>query len=152
MIPSAARATVVRALGGSIYHPPGHVPTGDATEHRKEPTMFERRSEPLLPFDRFLGRLMWSLVIAAVIDALALVIGAIGFRSLEGLPWADAYLNAALVVTGNGPIAHMGSTSGKVFLLVYALAGVVVFGAVIACVAAPLLHRVLHAFHLDVSD
>jgi len=114
--------------------------------------MFEHRSEPLLPFDRFLGRLMWSLVIAAVIDALALIIGAIGFRGLEGLPWADAYLNAALVLTGNGPIARMGSTSGKVFLLVYALAGVVVFAAVISCVAAPLLHRALHALHLDVSD
>jgi hypothetical protein len=114
--------------------------------------MFERRSEPLLPFNRFLGRLMWGLVIAAVIDALALVIGAIGFRGFEGLPWTEAYLNAALVMTGNGPIARMGSTSGKVFLLVYALAGVVVFATVISCVAVPLLHRALHAFHLDVPD
>ena len=114
--------------------------------------MFERRSEPLLPLGRFVGRLTWSVVIAGIIDAVALVIGAIGFSGLEGLSWADSFLNAALVLTGNGPIARMGTTGGQVFLLVYALAGVVVFAAVISVVVAPFFHRLLHAFHLDVSD
>ena len=114
--------------------------------------MFERRSEPLLPLGLFVGRVTWSLVIAAVIDVVALVIGAVGFTGLEGLSWADSFLNSALVLTGNGPIARMGTMGGKVFLLAYALAGVVVFAAVISVVVAPLLHRVLHAFHIDVTD
>ena len=46
----------------------------------------------------------------------------------------------------------MQSDGGKVFLLLYAVLGVVVFAAVISVVMAPLLHRTLHAFHADVPD
>ena len=114
--------------------------------------MFESRDQPLLPLARFVGRLAWSLAGAAVIDGLALVIGAIGFRRLEGLTWTDAYVNAALVVTGNGPIARIETDAGKHFLFVYALVGVVVFAAVISTVMAPILHRLLHSFHADVEE
>ena len=60
--------------------------------------MFESRDQPLLPLRRFLGRLAWSLAIAAAIDGIALAIGAIAFRRLEGLTWMDASLNAVLVL------------------------------------------------------
>src|SRR5262245_12777767 len=109
--------------------------------------MFERRHEPLLPLLGFVGRLAWSVAAAALIDGLSLVIGAIGFRRFEGLTWTDASLNAALVLTGNGPVTRMQTDSGKQFLLVYSLIGVVVFAAVISTVLAPILHRLLHSFH-----
>ena len=114
--------------------------------------MFERRDQPLLPLHRFSARMAKTLGIAAAIDGVALVAGAFGFRQLEGLDWTDAWLNAALVLTGNGPVTRMQSAPGKVFLLLYALAGVVVFAAVISSVMAPILHRTLHAFHVDVPD
>jgi hypothetical protein len=118
----------------------------------KEGEMFEGRHEPLLPLGRFFGRMTRSLGIAAMIDGVTLAVGAVGLRGLEGLGWTDACLNAALVMTGNGPIARAQSASGKVFLLCYALGGVLAFAAVISTVMAPILHRVLHAFHVDVSD
>ena len=114
--------------------------------------MFERHHEPLLPLPRFFGRMAKSLGIAAIINGVTLAVGAVGLRRLEGLDWMDAWLNAALVMTGNGPIAPAQSVSGKTFLLFYALGGVLVFAAVIASVMAPILHRMLHAFHADVPD
>ena len=114
--------------------------------------MFERHHEPLLPLPRFFGRMAKSLGIAATINGVTLAMGAVGLRRLEGLDWMDACLNAALVMTGNGPIAPAQSVSGKTFLLFYALGGVLVFAAVISSVMAPILHRMLHAFHVDVPD
>jgi hypothetical protein len=114
--------------------------------------MFERRHEPLLPLPRFYGRIARGLGIAATIDGVALVIGAVGLRRLEGLDWMDAWLNAGLVMTGNGPVFRVQSPSGKAFLLSYALGGVLVFAAVISTVMAPILHRMFHAFHADVPD
>ena len=114
--------------------------------------MFERHHEPLLPLPRFLWRIAKSLGIAATINGVTLAVGAVGLRRLEGLDWMDAWLNAALVMTGNGPIARAQSGSGKAFLLFYALGGVLVFAAVISSVMAPILHRMLHTYHLDVPD
>src|SRR5262245_42120081 len=114
--------------------------------------MFERRHEPMLPMPQFVARVGRVLGIALAVDVGALVVGGLGFHGFEGLAWTDAFLNAALVVTGNGPTAHMQSDGGKVFLLVYALLGVVVFAAVISVVMVPILHRTLHAFHATLPD
>jgi membrane protein YdbS with pleckstrin-like domain len=64
----------------------------------------------------------------------------------------DAWLNAALVITGNGPIAQAQTVSGKAFMFFYALGGVLIFAAVISVVMAPILHRFLHAFHAEVPN
>ena len=114
--------------------------------------MFERRHQSLLPVPLFVARMGKSLAIAVAIDVVFLLAGALGFRRFEGLDWPDALLNAGLVVTGNGPINRMQTAPGKVFLLIYAIVGVVVFAAVISVVVAPVLHRALHAFHADVPD
>jgi len=114
--------------------------------------MFERRHQPLLPLPQFVARIGKSMAIAVGIDVVALLVGSVGFRSFEGLDWPDALLNAALVVTGNGPIARMQTAAGKIFLLLYAILGVMVFAAVISVVLVPILHRTLHAFHADVPE
>jgi hypothetical protein len=46
----------------------------------------------------------------------------------------------------------MQTDARKVFLLLYAVLGVIVFAAVISTVMAPVLHRALHAFHVDVPE
>jgi hypothetical protein len=117
-----------------------------------EVKMFERHYEPLLPLPQFFGRIARGLGVAIIIDGIALAVGAVGLRRLEGLDWMDAWLNAALVITGNGPIADPQSISGKAFMFFYALGGVLTFAAVISVVMVPILHRILHAFHAQVPD
>jgi hypothetical protein len=114
--------------------------------------MFERRDEPVLPLRGFVARKARAIGVAAVIDAVALGAGAVGLRLSEGVDWTDAWLNAALVATGNGPLLRAQTMSGKLFLLCYALVGVVVFAAVISTLMVPILHRTLHVLQADVPE
>lgn len=87
------------------------------------------------------------MVVAIIVDAIALGMGAFGFHFLEGLDWLDACLNASLVMTGNGPLHHPQSSGGKLFVTLYAILGVILFAAVIGAFLAPVFQRVVHGLH-----
>jgi len=109
--------------------------------------MFEHHHEPVVPLSRFIARMGWCFGLALAIDTGALAVGGVAFRTFENLTWTDSLLNAALVLTGNGPIARMETRGGQIFLLLYAMLGVIVFAAVVSVVMVPILHRALHALH-----
>lgn len=96
------------------------------------------------PRKRFLLRMAVFTVVAIIVDAIALGMGAIGFHYLEGLDWLDASLNASLVMTGNGPLHHPLSAEGKLFVTLYAILGVILFAAVIGAFLTPVFQWILH--------
>lgn len=114
--------------------------------------MFEPHTEPLLSTSRFVRRMLTFLGIGATADAVIVLVGAGVFRLTDGLPWLDAFVDAAMVVTGNGPRHPIISSPGKVFLIFYALAGGTTYIIVAAIVLAPALHRLLHVLHLRAPD
>ncbi len=79
----------------------------------------------------------------------ALAVGVVGYRTLGGLGWVDAILEASMILGGMGPVAAMHGDAAKLFASAYALFAGVVFISSIGIFAAPLFHRVLHRFHLD---
>jgi len=79
----------------------------------------------------------------------SLALGMLGYRGAEGLSWLDAFLNAAMILTGMGPVSEMHTTAGKMFAGCYALFSGVAFLTAVAVLFAPLFHRFLHRFHLD---
>jgi hypothetical protein len=87
-------------------------------------------------------------LVAVLVDGFALIVGAIGYHFLESLDWLDAGVNAALVMTGNGPAHQPRTSAGKLFTIVDALFGVILFAAVIGVLLLPVFHRMIHAFHL----
>ena len=97
-------------------------------------------------------RLVRNAVIVAVFIFVALGIGATGYHTLDGLPWLDAVLNAAMILTGMGPIAPISTPAAKVFATVYALFSGVFFLTMVAVLLAPALHHFLHRFHLDLKE
>lgn len=111
-------------------------------------SMFEGPQQPLLSRHRFAVRMAAFALAAILVDGLVLAAGMIGFHFLEDLDWLDAGVNAALVMTGNGPIHQPRTTGGKLFTIVDALFGVVLFAAVIGVLLVPVFHRMLHAFHI----
>ncbi|HQU17258.1 MAG TPA: hypothetical protein PLO69_14340 [Gammaproteobacteria bacterium] len=113
---------------------------------------FETRRQPLLSWRRFGLRLLAFFGTALLLDALAVVIGAVGFHYFERLGWLDALLNGAMIITGNGPEYRMHSPAGKVFQMLYALIGGIVFVMVVSVLLAPVFHRVLHAFSVEFPD
>ena len=113
--------------------------------------MFEHHSDPLLPGTVFLRRLIRYGAIAAAIVVCSLGLGVAGYHYIEELPWVDALVNAAMILGGMGPVNALRTTGGKLFAAFYALFSGLVFLVVVAVVFAPLIHRLLHYFHLDLD-
>jgi hypothetical protein len=97
-------------------------------------------------------RLLRNSVSVAALVAVAVGMGAIGYHFLDGLSWLDATLNAAMILTGMGPIAPISSPAAKVFATFYALFSGVFFLTMVAVLLAPALHHFLHRFHLELNE
>ena len=111
--------------------------------------LYEKKNERLLPWPRFLVRLARSLLATFLVVGVALAIGVVGYHTIGHLGWIDAILNASMILTGMGPVDPMKDTAAKLFASGYALFSGVVFLSAMAIVTAPILHRMIHAFHLS---
>jgi len=119
---------------------------------RTSPTLplgFEHKRQPLLSEAAFRLRMLRVGGAAAVLVMVALGVGTLGYRATEGWGWLDAALNAAMILTGMGPVDELHTPAGKVFAIAYALFSGVTFLSGIALILAPIAHRLLHAFHLE---
>ena len=114
--------------------------------------MFETRRQKPIPRHEFIKRVASAIGISAVLAATALALGVIGYRHFGELTWIDALHNAAMILGGMGLVSEMKSDAAKVFSSAYALFSGLVFVAVIAVTLAPIMHRVLHKFHIDEPD
>jgi hypothetical protein len=103
----------------------------------------------LLARRRFLKRAAKHLALAGVVVVIAVGIGMIGYATLGGLPWLDAFLNAAMILSGMGPVDRMQSAPAKLFAGLYALFSGLVFVGIVGLVLAPWVHRLLHWTHLE---
>lgn len=113
---------------------------------------FEHRQRPLASRAVFLGRLARNLALASVMIALALVLGMAGYHITERMDWLDAYLNAAMLLGGMGPVDPLHTQIGKLFAGSYALFCGLLIVIASGVVLAPILHRVLHALHAEDSS
>jgi len=113
--------------------------------------MFEKRTEALLPRSKFFLRLVKFTLIAIGIIIFSLFIGVLGYMQTEHLSLIDAFLNAAMLMGGMGPVNVLHSESAKLFAGVYALyCGFIV----LVCVGlffTPIFHRILHRSTLKVN-
>lgn len=112
----------------------------------------EHHHEPLLPRRAFLGRMARFAVWALALILVALSIGVLGYHCLEGMPWIDALLNASMILGGMGPVDALHTPAGKVFASCYALLSGLLFLAAAGVLFAPIVHRFLHRFHLDLDE
>ena len=94
----------------------------------------------------FLKRVLRNLTIGLTIIAFYLLIGMYGYHYYEGMNWIDAYVNAAMILSGMGPISELHTNAGKLFAGSYALFSGIVFLIVIALIIAPIFHRIFHKF------
>lgn len=111
--------------------------------------MYESKHQPPLPRVGFAHRLIGHLAIAFGLLAVSLAAGMVGYVVFENLSWVDAFLNAAMLLGGMGPVNPPQTTAGKLFAGCYALYAGLVFIVTAALVFAPILHRLMHHFHWD---
>jgi hypothetical protein len=111
--------------------------------------MFEHHKQPLISRREFILRTLRYACLALLLVAISLGIGILGYRYFENLPWVDAILNAAMILGGMGPVNQLQTQGGKLFASFYALFSGIVFLFSVGVLLAPIIHRILHRFHLQ---
>ncbi|CAD5246318.1 conserved hypothetical protein [Bosea sp. 62] len=110
---------------------------------------FERRHERLVPIRRFALRLGRAILLWLALTVVGLAIGMIGYAASEGMSGIDAFVNAAMILSGMGPVAELKTDAGKLFAGLYAIFSGLFVVIATGFVLAPILHRVLHSFHIE---
>jgi hypothetical protein len=93
----------------------------------------------------------WGALAVAVI-LVSLAAGVCGYHYLDGLPWVDSLLNASMILGGMGPVDPLRTTAGKIFASGYALYSGLALIAVVGLLLTPILHRVMHQFHMEYKE
>ena len=114
--------------------------------------MYEHHRQPLLSRPAFLRRLARHGAVALALVVGSLLIGMVGYHTLEGLSWVDAFVNAAMLLGGMGPVTELHTSAGKVFAGLYALYSGLIFLVVVGIIFAPVIHRFLHRFHAELNE
>jgi len=97
-------------------------------------------------------RLARNGLIVLLLVAIAVGVGAAGYHYLANLPWLDATLNAAMILTGMGPVNQLDTPMAKIFAIGYSLFSGVFFLTMVAVLLAPAANLFMHKFHLEVAE
>jgi hypothetical protein len=106
-------------------------------------------NENVMPRKLFLKRLSRNMLIGSSLIFGSLALGMLGYRHFEKMSWVDAYVNAAMILSGMGPVSNLETDGGKIFAGTYALFSGIVFLVIIAIVFTPVVHRLFHKFHME---
>lgn len=126
-----------------------HAKIGIAVRPRPHVLRFERKRQPLASRRLFAKRLAGSFALSVAIIILSLFGGMAGYHHFEKMAWIDAFVNAAMILSGMGPLGTLQTWNGKAFAGLYALYSGLVLILAMGIVIAPIVHRVLHRFNLE---
>ena len=112
-------------------------------------TTFEGRKHKVIPRTAFAWRMTYAVGLWLALTVFGLAIGIAGYAGLEGMSLTDAFLNAAMILSGMGPAAELKTEAGKVFAGFYAIFSGLIIVIATGFVLAPIFHRVLHSFHVE---
>jgi hypothetical protein len=113
---------------------------------------FEHRSKPLLPRSEFIKRMIFFALLSTGSVMFSLLMGIAGYRMFENFSWVDAFVNAAMLMGGMGPVNELHTDAGKIFAGVYSMYCGLVFIIAVSFLIAPVFHRFLHKFHLEMDE
>jgi len=115
-------------------------------------TGLEHRRQSVVPRHEFARRMAAFLGVALGVVLVVLGFGMAGYHRFEAMPWLDAFLNAAMILGGMGPVDRLQTPGGKLFAGIYALLCGLVFIGLSGLLLTPIFHRVLHRFHVPDKD
>jgi FtsH-binding integral membrane protein len=112
---------------------------------------FEHGSQPVISRRRFIRRMFIVIGLWLAVTLVGLVIGIAGYANFEGMSLVDAYVNAAMILSGMGPVVELKTTAGKLFAGTYAIFSGLIIVIATGFILAPIFHRVLHRFHVETT-
>jgi hypothetical protein len=114
--------------------------------------MFEHRHAHLISRRKFLGRLARTIAAGLAFILLSLVVGMCGYHHFESRTWVQAFGDAAMILSGMGPLEPPATEAGMIFAGCYALYSGLALISSVGVMAAPVMHRFLHKFHLETEQ
>jgi hypothetical protein len=112
---------------------------------------FEKSHQPIASHWRFIQRMALAVACWLGLTLIGLVVGIAGYAMFEGMSLVDAYVNAAMILSGMGPVGELKTTGGKIFAGSYAIFSGLIIVIASSFVLAPIFHRVLHHFHVEIG-
>jgi hypothetical protein len=91
------------------------------------------------------------MLFSLLLIGISLGIGVVGYHVTNYLGWLDSLLNAAMILTGMGPVDPIKSDAGKWFASFYAIFSGVAFLSTVAVFLSPIVHRFMHKMHLNIK-
>ena len=90
--------------------------------------------------------------VAFVIVIVSLVVGIWGYWFFAGMGPLDGFLNAAMLLSGMGPVGKLRTPAAKIFAGCYALYAGIVFVGLAGYIMAPVLHHFVAKFRLEDAE
>ena len=112
----------------------------------------EHRHEKLISRRDFFRRMFRAIGVWCVLALFGLLIGMAGYCYFEDMSLSDSYVNAAMILSGMGPLGELKTAAGKIFAGSYAIFSGLIIVIATSFVLAPVFHRVLHHFHVEVGE
>ncbi len=117
--------------------------------HMRPFTRFENKTQKVIPRATFAIRMARALGLWFALTMGGLAVGMIGYAWTEGMGFADAFVNAAMILSGMGPVSELHTTGGKIFAGCYAILSGLIIVVGMGFILAPIAHRVLHRFQVE---
>jgi len=113
---------------------------------------YEHKDKPLIPKKKYYRRLLNNTLLAFTIILGSLGIGVSGYMTFAHFSFVDALLNASMLLGGMGPVDTLTNDASKYFASVYSLFCGITFLTTVAVLLAPVLHRIMHRFHIETEE
>jgi hypothetical protein len=116
----------------------------------KKLILFEKLHQPLLSWQSFRWRVIQNFIATLFLTGSTLGLGILGYHFICNLCWIDSLLNAAMILSGMGPVGDMiqQCRECKIFMSFYALFSGIIFISNVGLLFTPVAHRLYHRFHL----
>lgn len=111
--------------------------------------MYESKHKPLASGKVFGKRMLLHLLLALMLVVCSLAMGTAGHVYFDGMTLGTALIASTTLTSGLGLSVFPESAAGQLFASLYGVFSGYVYIATSSIVMAPILHRVLHKFHLD---
>jgi hypothetical protein len=89
--------------------------------------------------------------VAFLLLTVTILMGVGVYHYVEKLSWINSFMDSIMVMTGLGLVDTLQNNIAKIFTCFYAIITAIVFYMVLAIIFAPLIHRFLHEFHLEIG-
>ena len=111
--------------------------------------MYENKREPLIDRSEFGRRMLVHVLMASTLIALTIAVGIAGHIYFDNMKLVSALVASVTLASGLGLSIFPETTSGQLFASLYGILSGYIYVATSSILIAPILHRILHKFHLD---